>query len=301
MLDALAPAFAAWAARYGYAWADAAEHAQRLRAFSDNAAFVESTNAQALPYTLALNKFAHLTFDEFKATKMRYAPLSSTVAVRGGVAGGTSSPLTGPLASPTPPAGPPPPASLDWESRGAVTRVRDEHPCDGACWAFSAAGALEGAYFVAHGGRGAPLLELSTMQLVSCVANTSCLAGGEMQQAFEYVKANGGLCSEQDYPYAPAPNNTMSPCRAKGASASAVGSSTGGGAGAASCRSVPGTALSGFAAVSQTEAALKQVAADPRPAPRLSPQPARPRARARRLCSASHSARLPQCTPHPTS
>jgi len=121
-----------------------------------------------------------------------------------------------------------------------VTRVRDEQPCGGACWAFSAVGALEGAYFVAFG---APLRELSAQQLVSCTPGTSCLEGGEMSAAFAFMQRNGGLCSEQAYPYAPKPNNTMSACRS------------------GSCRVVPGTALAGFAAVDATEEALRAAVA----------------------------------------
>merc|ERR1712169_61227 len=91
------------------------------------------------------------------------------------------------------------PSSVDWESAGAVTPVKDQGNC-GSCWSFSATWALEGAYEIKYG----TLESFSEQELVSCdssiLGDHGC-SGGLMDNAFDWVKKNGGLCSESDYPY----------------------------------------------------------------------------------------------------
>lgn len=167
---------------------DGAEFIRRLAIFADNFDVIQKHNADTTKtYKFGLNQFSHLTYDEW----------IDTVKV-----GGTRAPNL--RRNPNAPLHTAPadasanPASVNWVTAGAVTAVKNQGNC-GSCWSFSTTGALEGAYQIKYG----TLKSFSEQELVSCDTgggDAGC-NGGWMDDAFTFVQKNGGITTEDAYPY----------------------------------------------------------------------------------------------------
>ncbi|KAK4756882.1 hypothetical protein SAY87_007009 [Trapa incisa] len=177
--DALS--FARFAYRYGKWYETAEEMKLRFEIFSDNLKLIRSTNKKGLSYTLAVNQFADWSWEEFRKHRLGAAQ-NCSATMRG------NHKLTDAVV----------PNTKDWRDEGIVSPVKNQGHC-GSCWTFSTTGALEAAYHQAFG-KG---ISLSEQQLVDCASafnNFGC-HGGLPSQAFEYIKFNGGLDTEEAYPY----------------------------------------------------------------------------------------------------
>lgn len=165
-------------------WSSEFGDCENTQAFADNEDIIFSHNSgNNSTYTLGHNQFSCLTNEEFVAqyldtTFVPRAPGSTGNAIHNGNE-------TQPLAT-----------AVDWVKKGAVTKPKNQGQC-GGCWAFSTTGAMEGAFKIKTG----KLQSFSEQELVACDDSDSGCNGGLMDQAFTWISKNGGICSEQSYPY----------------------------------------------------------------------------------------------------
>ncbi|XP_020582436.1 cysteine proteinase 2-like [Phalaenopsis equestris] len=172
--------FARFARQYDKIYDSEHEIQRRFEIFNQNMEQIEASNQKGLSYSLAANKFADLTWEEFRARWLG-APQNCSAAHGNHIM--TDKKL---------------PKKRDWRKEGIVSHVKDQGHC-GSCWSFSATGALEAAYTQLTG----KPVSLSEQQLIDCSTeynNFGCL-GGFPSQAFQYIKDNGGIEAEESYPY----------------------------------------------------------------------------------------------------
>jgi hypothetical protein len=158
-----------------------------LRHLQDNVHFIHRHNKHGdRSYRLRLNHFGDMGRDEFRSTfadsrindLRREEPRAA--AVPGFMYDGLAYL----------------PGSVDWRLMGAVTGVKNQGKC-GSCWAFSAVVAMEGINAIRTG----RLVPLSEQELIDCDRAENGCRDGLMENAFEFVRAYGGVTTEAAYPY----------------------------------------------------------------------------------------------------
>ncbi|KAK6253516.1 hypothetical protein QUC31_015236 [Theobroma cacao] len=189
-----------WLVKHGKAYNGLGEKEKRFEIFKDNLKFIEEHNSVNGTYKVGLNRFADLTNEEYKAMYLGARLDGKTVSHR--LAGKEKSQRY------VFRVGDKLPESVDWREKGAVVAVKDQGQC-GSCWAFSTVAAVEGINQIVTG----DLISLSEQELVDCdrLYNQGC-NGGLMDNAFDFITKNGGIDTEEDYPYR-ASDNTCDPNR----------------------------------------------------------------------------------------
>ncbi|OEH73755.1 cathepsin L [Cyclospora cayetanensis] len=182
-----AVSFSRFMTDHAKSYASLEEKQKRFKIYKANLTHIMLHNQQGHSYSLAMNKFGDWTAQEFgRMVKGFKQNPSSMQHSRLGVDHSLS--VISPASLP---------ASVDWRSKGCVTPPKDQGQC-GSCWAFSASGAVEGAWC----SKTRELVSLSEQMLMDCsgyLGNNSC-NGGLMDDAFSYI-THRGLCTEADYPY----------------------------------------------------------------------------------------------------
>jgi len=172
--------FASFMRSYNKVYSSPQELQSRRRIFEENLALIERVNSENRGYSLDLNEFADLTWEEFKATKMQAPQHCSATKGNHRLSGNPDAP------------------AIDWRQKGVVTPVKNQGSC-GSCWTFSTTGCLESMTAIKTG----KLLSLSEQQLVDCAGafdNHGC-NGGLPSHAIQYIKYAGGIQGEDTYTY----------------------------------------------------------------------------------------------------
>ena len=137
--------------------------------------------------THGINKFSDISPEDFAKRYLLSRPTGESNAT---VA--TVKPLSGDI-------------SQDWTGT-YTTPVKDQGYC-GSCWAFSATEQIESDAMRTL----SDTYVLSPGQITQCDSTASGCNGGWTEHAYNYVKRNGGITTETDYPCKrrPAPPSTL--------------------------------------------------------------------------------------------
>uniref|UniRef100_A0ACD5VK63 Uncharacterized protein n=1 Tax=Avena sativa TaxID=4498 RepID=A0ACD5VK63_AVESA len=196
--------FHVWQATHNRSYLSAEERLHRFEVYRNNVEYIEATNRRGdLTYELGENQFADLTQEEFLARYNAYAydrpddddtSAITTMTAGGGYAdllwssGGGENSLD---------ASPPPPPSVDWRAKGAVTPPKSQGSQCSSCWAFVTVATIETVNWIKTG----KLVSLSEQQLVDCDPYDGGCNLGSYHRGYKWVIENGGLTTEEDYPY----------------------------------------------------------------------------------------------------
>jgi len=181
-VDMMLPKFMEYQQQFGKVYESQEAEDKAFEAFKYNDAVIEESNAQDLSYTLGHNEYTDMMWEDFA----EYMGIGLLTERAEGVEPVETHVYNGEKYA----------DSVDWTTKNAVTPVKNQAQC-GSCWSFSTTGSLEGAYAIAS----KTLVSLSEEELVQCDKVDQGCQGGLMDNAFKWIEGNGGLATEECYPY----------------------------------------------------------------------------------------------------
>ena len=174
--------------KYNKKYSSINEFLARYEVFRRNVMAVYQTNEE-VTYRTGITKFSDLTKQEFAKIYLNLNYDAMAMA--------NFEPVTVKVSNAAP-------TTYDWRDHGRVSAVKDQGSC-GSCWAFSTVANLEGLYAEKKG----TIKTFSEQMLVDCDTSDSGCNGGLMEYAFTWLKKNGGIMTDTDYPY----KGTKGTCR----------------------------------------------------------------------------------------
>jgi cathepsin F len=155
------------------------EYLARFNVFRQN--LLQTLQSEKVNHRTGITKFSDLTQQEFARTYLNLEFPATALLNLYPVQAKTSNAA---------------PDAFDWRDKGVVAPVKDQGSC-GSCWAFSTVANLEGLYALEKG----VVKTFSEQLLVDCDTSDSGCNGGLMELSFTWLKKNGGINLDSDYPY----------------------------------------------------------------------------------------------------
>jgi len=176
--------FIAFAQKFGKKYAHQEEFNRRYAIWKRNMQFITEHNTAGHSFTVKMNHFGDLEDVEFARIM---TPKVKRPADNGAHYFHVPKLSTAHL-----------PQNINWTAKGVVTAVKDQGAC-GSCWTFGTVGSLETVAAVKSG----KLVGISEQQIVDCAwdyPNQGC-NGGFAAAAYQWIIDNGGIATEESYPY----------------------------------------------------------------------------------------------------